>query len=276
VDRFLWARNNPNRLRRLFWENDLSMNAIYFHSLQVMAWLSDEMAERTRHPTYLQKAMQYRFLAEELQQAMKDKTWFGDTDKVPLKGFYSLKADGEPNPDISPNNIFALILPDLSEEQLIDILEMMDEHFDVEYPLPSTSTKSLAYDPNNQEADRLWRGPTWINANFYIVEFGLLLHAQRNNISAASRSRCRQWAERITKSSNELIDKNHPEGLKAEAALTELAAAYTPEEVKQLQHTTGAWEHYHPHTGVGQRPRVKNFGWTWLARFMTYSGKKAG
>lgn len=267
VDRFVWARNNPERQRRLFWANDVFMNAIYFHNTQVMAWMSAEMADQTGNPTYQQQAEKYQALGQELGQAMHDKMWITDLSKVPQKGFYSLKADGEPYIDISPNNIFALLLPDLSEEQLEAILDMMDEHFDVEYPLPSTSTKSPAYDPHNQERDRLWRGSTWININYYLAEFGLRLHSQRPEISLHLRQRCIAWAERLAIASNELIDLNHLEGLRAEAAL-ELVRNSSPDELKSLHIETGASEHYQPHLGLGQRSRVKNFGWTWLARFM--------
>jgi hypothetical protein len=272
VDRFVWARNNQNRQRKLFWENDVSMNAIYFHNLQAMVWISREMAVQSGQELYIHKAETYEQLADELQAAMLDWTWFVSK-RVPQKGFYNIKSDGEPNPDISPNNAFALLLPDLSEEQLEAVIDMMDEHFDVEFPSPSTSIKNPGYDPGNQEADRLWRGSKWNNTDYYLVEFGLLMHANRSCIRDDLRQRCDDWARRITSSSNEVIDMNHPPGLEAESALSELALAETIEKVKQLKHATGAHEHFHPHKGTGQRLRVKNFGWTWLARFMTYAGK---
>lgn len=275
LDTFLWARDKPERQRRLFWENDVSMNAIYFHNLQVMNWLSQEIADQTQNPQYLAQAAKFRGRANDLGQAIRQRMWITNLDPVPQKGFYNLKADGQPNPDISPNNIFALVLPDLSEEQLTAVLDMMDEHFDVPYPFPSASTKSPNYDPHNQEQDRLWRGPTWINTNYYIVEFGLRLHARRtDDIDESLRWRCGSWADRVAIASNELIDLNHPEELTAQSAL-ELIENCSDEELQTLTIITGASEHFHPHKGRGQRSRVKNFGWTWLARFMRRPGRSA-
>jgi len=165
-----------------------------------------------------------------------------------------------------------LTLPHLRNDKLEAVLNMMDEHFDVPYPLPSGSTKSSNYDPNNQEKDRLWRGPTWLNTNWYIVEHGLFMQAARADISPQLRLRCKQWANRVTKASNDLLDMNEPEKRQIQDMGAQIIDIFTKVELAahHLQEfRTGAYEHYNPHSGEGQRDRVRNFAWSWLARFMT-------
>jgi hypothetical protein len=239
--RRILARGNLAKERELFWVNDVSFNAIYFHNLQAMVRLAETQG-------LSEEATDYKWLSEEVEQAMIAKMWQEDPDKVPKPGFYSLDADGEPIPTVTISNLFGLILPNISEKQLEAVLDMMDQDFDAPYPLPSDSINSPEFDPHNQEKHRLWRGPSWINTNFYLVMFGLRMQAERQNISPCLRDRCEAWAEHIAEKSNELIDMNTsnqtgPEG-------------------------SGAYEHYDPLTGEGQRPRVINFGWSWLARLL--------
>ncbi len=241
LERRVLARGNLQKERELFWANDVMMNCIYLHNLEIMAQLASELGDSVDEDKYKNRV-------SEVGVQIRNKMWQSDLTKVPKKGFYSLNEDGEPIPTITISNLFGLTLPNLEEEQLKAVLDMMDEDFDVPYPLPSTSINSPNYDPHNQERDRLWRGPTWINTNYYLVVFGLRMQAQRAKISPILKDRCTTWAERIAQKSNELIDMNKSEEPGLEGS--------------------GAREHYHPHTGLGQRLRVKNFGWTWLARFM--------
>ena len=69
------------------------------------------------------------------------------------------------------------------------------------------------------------------------------MQADRADINPGLRERCREWALKITASSIELVKKN------------------------------GACEHYNPLTGDGQRLRVENFGWSYLAYIMTLGEK---
>lgn len=234
LERRILARGSLEKQRALFWANDVSMNCIYFHNIQAMVRISGALG-KSQHSAY------YQALADEVEQAMLDKLWQEDPEKVPKPGFYSLDDKGEPIKTITISNLFGLVLPHLAGDKLAAMLDMMDQDFDAPYPLPSDSINSPEYDPHNQEKDRLWRGPTWINTNYYLVEHGLRMQAERPDISQDLRVSCLQWAERIAKASNELIDING-----------------------------GAYEHYDPETAAGQRPRVINFGWTWLARLMRY------
>ncbi|HVX58332.1 MAG TPA: hypothetical protein VG964_01185 [Candidatus Saccharimonadales bacterium] len=265
VERRFIARGNLEKEMELFWCNDVMMNAIYHHNLRVMSRLAAELGKTDDLELYKQ-------VADTLETQMIDDMWQDDPDKVPMPGFYSLKDDGEPIPTITISNLFALTLPHLPEDKLDAILNMMDEHFDVPYPLPSGSAKSLNYDPNNQEKDRLWRGPTWLNTNWYLVEHGLFMQAERSGISPQLRLRCKQWANRITKASSELLDMNEPGKRQSQDLGGKIIDVFTKVELAAhhlKEFRTGAYEHYNPHTGEGQRDRVRNFAWSWLARFMT-------
>jgi hypothetical protein len=261
VKRRLIARGNLAKERELFWCNDMMMNGIYIHNLRVMSRLAAELGKDDEQF--------YMELARQVEAQVIADMWQEDPDKVPIPGFYSLDADGEPIPTITISNLFALTLPNLPEAKLEAVLDMMDEHFDVPYPLPSGSIKSPNYDPDNQEKDRLWRGPTWINTNWYITEHGLAMQSVRSEIRTELRTRCRQWANRIAISSNELIDLNEPTEPIARSLGAKAVDLVTNREMESQELVTGAWEHYHPQTGEGQRPRVRNFAWSWLARFMT-------
>lgn len=267
IERRLLARGNLAKQRELFWANDVLINSIYFHNLQVMAKLAAELGKS-------EDVEFYKNLADTLEKQMTADMWQDDPEKVPMAGFYSLKDDNEPIPTITVSNLMALTLPHLPEDKLGAMLDMMDEHFDVPYPLPSGSIKSPNYDPNNQEKDRLWRGPTWINTNWYITEHGLFMQAARTDISPRLRWRAKQWANRLARTSNELLDINEPEKRRVQGLGAKIIDIFTKLELETHhleEFRTGAYEHYNPHTGEGQRgERVRNFAWSWLARFMTF------
>jgi hypothetical protein len=236
IKRRVVARGDINKERKLFWANDVSFNAIYFHNLQAMVRLAEAAGRYGEARIYAERAV-------ELEAAMLDKMWQDDPELVEKPGFYSLDANGEPINTITISNLFGLVLPNISEEQLEAVLDMMDDDFDEPFPLPSDSKNSSEYDPHNQEKDRLWRGPTWMNTNWYIVEFGLRMQAERRDIRPSVVRRCQEWADRIRDRSIEALDMNKENGF------------VSP-------------EHIDPITGDGQRPRVRNFSWNGLIRLM--------
>jgi hypothetical protein len=236
IKRRVVARGDINIERKLFWANDVSFNAIYFHNLQAMVRLAEAAGRYGEARIYAERAV-------ELEAAMLDKMWQDDPELVEKPGFYSLDANGEPINTITISNLFGLVLPNISEEQLEAVLDMMDDDFDEPFPLPSDSKNSSEYDPHNQEKDRLWRGPTWMNTNWYIVEFGLRMQAERRDIRPSVVRRCQEWADRIRDRSIEALDMNKENGF------------VSP-------------EHIDPITGDGQRPRVRNFSWNGLIRLM--------
>lgn len=255
---------NPVKQRELFWANDVSMNSIYFHNLRMMTRLSELNNEPER-------AEHYRALAEAVEQSMLENMWITDETKVRQTGFYSLKADGEPIDKITDINFFALLLPNISQEQLTTVLDLMDEHMHAPFPLPSGSVKDPAFDPHNIEKDRLWRGSTWINANWYLAVHGLRMQARREDISQELKVRCLERAILLAKTSEQLLRMNHKTDVSAARALggliiTRHLKGKHADRFKKF--ITGAREFYDPMTGEGQRDKVVNFGWSWLGEFM--------
>ncbi len=224
------TKGNIQKARELFWVNDVMFNCIYVDNLRTLS----ELAKHIWRPD---RAKHYERLADKVETQISQDMFFGSE----LDGagvFYALGKDKKPIKEVSISNLFPLTLHNLPQNQLKSILDLMDKSFNTPFPLPSVATDSPNYDPHNQEKERLWRGPVWINMNWYLVVRGLRIQAGQESTSAELRNRCRKWDERITAASREMLQEN------------------------------GACEHYDPATGKGQRSRVKNFGWSWLANFM--------
>lgn len=226
------AQGDISKQREIFWVNDIMMNCIYADNLGEMSKLALELG-------YVDDAAEFGSLALTVGEQVLSKMWFPDA-RGGKGAFYAL--DGNKNApilEVSISNLFPLTLPGLSKAQLNSLLDMMDQSFNnVNFPLPSVATDSPNYDPHNREVDRLWRGPTWINTNWYIVERGLLLQARNPNMGGPDSQevrRCLAWAKKIADSSTTLVERNGPK------------------------------EHYDPIKGIGQRLRVDNFGWSNLA-----------
>ncbi len=224
------AKDEIQKARELFWVNDVMFNCIYVDNLRALS----ELAKYIWRPD---RAKHYERLADKVETQISQDMFFG-SERDGAGVFYALGKDKKPIKEVSISNLFPLTLHNLPQNQLRSILDLMDKSFNTPFPLPSVATDSPNYDPHNQEKERLWRGPVWINMNWYLTARGLRIHAERENIPAELRSRCREWDERITAASKEMVREN------------------------------GACEHYDPATGKGQRGRVKNFGWSWLANFM--------
>jgi hypothetical protein len=225
------ANGHLEEARKIFWVNDVMMNCIYADNLYEMAKLA-HLADKPDDADY------FANLAETVEERITTDMW-QNANKEASSGFYALDATKQPIYEQSISNLFPLVLPNLSPSQLEATLHLMDKSFNTPFPLPSVATTSPNYDPHNREIDRLWRGPTWINTNWYLVDRGLRMQARRPEIANNPQllMRCTGWANRIAHSSRQLVDQ-------------------------------GLYEHYDPHTGKGQRPRVKNFGWSNLAYVM--------
>ena len=70
-----------------------------------------------------------------------------------------------------------LILPDLDRgiaERLVREHLLNASEFWTAYPVPSTAASEKAFDPQ-WKTDTTWRGPTWMNVNWYLY-WGLRAH----------------------------------------------------------------------------------------------------
>lgn len=223
------AGDSVEQWREVYKMNDVMMNCMLVDNLR-------EMAEITREKLFVFDANKYDARANNLEQEILEKMWFPE-DRNGKGAFRSLDAEVKPIDEISISNLFPLCLQSLSERQLESLLNLMDESFNTNYPLPSVATDSPNYDPHNHESERLWRGPVWMNMNWYLVVRGLRVQAAREDLAHRPDliQRCSDWDKRISLKSHELIKKS------------------------------GLSEHFNPITGKGQRKRVKNFAWSNLA-----------
>jgi hypothetical protein len=220
------VNGDMQKARELCGTLDVMMNCILVDNLDVMATLAKKLG-KTEDAEYFSK------YAREVEDKILTKMWFS-AERAGHGAFYAIKGDGEPIKEISISNIFPLLLPNLSEDQLESVLDLMDASFDTPFPLPSVATDSPNYDPHNRESDRLWRTGVWGNANWYINERGLRKQRLREELAHRQDllQRCDRWSDRVTGSSLSLLAMNGP------------------------------MEFYNPVTGEGQRKRVKNFAWS--------------
>jgi hypothetical protein len=220
------AGGDVQKMREVYWMNDVMMNCLYVDNLFYMA----EIASQTGHN---QDAEDFTGLALDVEQQVLTRMW-DEKDKR----FYALDSEGQHIKEMTVSNLFPLLLPNLREEQLEALLDTLDVSFNTPYPLPSVATDSRNYDPSNREKDRLWRGGVWINTN-KLVEHGLRKQLARFHSEMLHRpdlmNRCQAWAERIDKRSRLLVK------------------------------TKGRWEHYNPENANPLRQRVKKFAWSNLA-----------
>jgi hypothetical protein len=226
------AGEGVEKWREVYWMNDVMMNCILVDNLH-------ETSELAKKSLQFEDGNRFTAMATDLEQQILDKMWFPEA-RDGKGGFYNLDKSGEPISEISISNLFPLALPNVREEQLESVLDMIDDLFNEPYPLPTVATDSVNYDPHNREPERLWRGPTWINTNWYILERGIWLQIERDDLHHRGDlvNRLAQWAHRIKTQSRKLVDES------------------------------GLAEHYDPITGAGQRKRVKNFAWSNLAYLM--------
>jgi hypothetical protein len=141
-------------------------------------------------PELLKQAADFKELATGVEAAILKKMWFNGMG--PKGMFLALTPEG-PLTKVSVSNLFGLGLPNISEGQLEATLDQLNECFitpEIELPIPGvppidpiTGTANRDYDPEHGEWDRLWRGPTWINMNWYLVERGLDMQAKRADLS---------------------------------------------------------------------------------------------
>jgi mannosylglycerate hydrolase MGH1-like protein len=229
------AGEDIQKIQELCWIKDVMMQCIYNDNVRITA----ELATQAGHP---EDATDFSKLADEAEQQILTEMWFPEA-RGGKGAFYALNKDGSPIEEISISNLFPLVLPHLSEEQLESLLGLMDGSFNVPFPLPSVATDSRNYDPHRREWDRLWRGPTWIPTNWYLVERGLRLQLSRADLAHRPDllERCDRWANRTARSSRVLVDTDDPKGPR---------------------------EHYDPVTGAAQRLRVEIFAMSALAHAM--------
>lgn len=111
------------------------------------------------------------------------------------KAFYSLRDGKEQLRDLTVASLFPLLINNLPKHHTNAIVEaLLDKSkFNVPYPIPCVSRSHPDFNPKRHWP--LWRGPTWINTNWFLIR-GLLRNGEV------------ELAKQIAKSSIEMVVKS--------------------------------------------------------------------
>ncbi len=138
----------------------------------------------------------WRGRAERLTQRMIERLWDAEA------GLFWAKRQGQPVRVVTPFNLFPLLtsrLPDAITARLLARLTDPQE-FWTRYPVPTVAINDPKYEPLT-----MWRGPSWVNINYLLIE-GLQRIGQRS-IAAELR---RRTLEMIS-NHDDIYEYYHPE-----------------------------------------------------------------
>jgi Glycosyl hydrolase family 63 C-terminal domain len=165
---------------------DVMVNTIYAENLRVLADLLERVGDAVG-------AGGYRDRADRTVHALLSRCW------DPGRGlFFDLAGAQERWLEANTvTSLFPLLLVDLDDA----IVARLETHlrdpagYDAPYPVPSVARNQPSYRPGVVGGSLVWRGPTWINANWYLAR-GLLRHGRQD------------LAERIIDASAALIERS--------------------------------------------------------------------
>jgi len=105
------------------------------------------------------------------ERAVIEKCW-NEEDKA----FYSLRNGKEQLKHLTIASLFPILIRDLPRDMTKAIVEALQdkEKFYTPYPVPTVSVSHPKFDA--QSTWPIWRGPTWINTNWFLIR-GLLRNA---------------------------------------------------------------------------------------------------
>jgi glycogen debranching enzyme len=165
---------------------DVMVNTIYAENQRVLAGLLERVGDAAG-------AAVYRRRADRTAESLLSRCWDPDRGL-----FFDLAGAQERWLDTSTiTSLFPLLLPDLDEA----VVARLEAHlrdpagYDARYPVPSVAVAEPSFRPGVVGGSLVWRGPTWINANWYLAR-GLLRHGRH------------EVAERIIDASATLIERN--------------------------------------------------------------------
>ncbi|MBI5669117.1 MAG: hypothetical protein HZC41_14025 [Chloroflexi bacterium] len=121
-------------------------------------------------------AERYERQAEELASRLIEHLWDEQA------GLFRALHSGQPIPTVTPFNLLPLLtgrLPEPLVERLIANLTNPDL-FWTPYPIATVAVSDARFDPQ-----QMWRGPVWININYFLVE--ALKRSGRHDLAAALR-----------------------------------------------------------------------------------------
>jgi neutral trehalase len=162
-------RADPGRLAVLDvfnWE-DVMVNTIYADGLALLG----DLCRVADHPPA--EAAEFEQRARRVRAALEDKCWDSRAGV-----FWDLHgADEERARTLTVTSLFPLALESLDRgmaRRLVEEHLLNEEEFWLPYPVPSVAGTEPTFDPTHI-AQTTWRGPTWVNTNWYLWQ-GLRAH----------------------------------------------------------------------------------------------------
>ena len=147
---------------------DVMVNVIYIENLRVLAELCLQVKNEAGAAIYIARGAKARDSLEEL-------CW-DETDGL----YYDV--NGKENQKLRVNtftSLMPLLLADLAPKKVEALMAHLlnpDEYW-AEFPIPSTAMNHPTYRPETVGGNLVWRGPTWINSNWYLAR-GLMRHGR--------------------------------------------------------------------------------------------------
>jgi glycogen debranching enzyme len=166
-------REDPARLLALDvfnWE-DVMVNTIYADGLQLLGGLCREAG----YPAT--EAAEFERRSRRVLGALEEKCWdervgvFWD-----LYGYEEQRAH-----TLTFTSLFPLVLDSLDRHMVWRLVEehlLNEREFWLPYPVPSVAASEPSFDPEHRTGVT-WRGPTWMNSNYYLY-WGLRSHGYRD------------------------------------------------------------------------------------------------
>lgn len=176
---------------------DVMVNSIYADGLRSLAGLC-RAAGRPERDAIDCEARYRRTL-----DALVGKCWDEDA-----AAFWDLSGAREhPARVLTFTILFPLILPDLDRgiaRRLVERHLLNEREFWLPYPIPSVAASEPSFDPGWMTATT-WRGPTWVNVNWYLY-WGLRQHGfedvaaeiRRRTLALVATSGCREFYDPLT------------------------------------------------------------------------------
>lgn len=155
--------------KRMNWDEDRIMKANIFHVKDLAThciWV-DGLYSLKKLLVKINKENLFENIDEVIskaEHAVFEKSW-DSADKM----FYCIREGYGVIKRVSVSNLFPLLLKNISYEMKKSLVnKITDTHeFWTAYPIPSVSLSDKAFNPLRTWP--IWRGPTWINANWFLI-----------------------------------------------------------------------------------------------------------
>lgn len=143
-------------------------NVIYIENLRVLARLCDQTGDYSSGEIYTGRATKARKSLDELCWNEEDGLYY--------------TINGRENKQLKVNtfvSLMPLFLEDLDDRRVNLLMNRIldPEQYWAKYPIPSTAMNHPTYRPDTVGGNLVWRGPTWMNSNWYLAR-GLQRHGR--------------------------------------------------------------------------------------------------